>query len=103
MKDTEIITKAITSLENGAYDHETADALRDVLKRHTAMRTKVQKYEEFLHAINYAMTAGNHERVRKLVDNAFRWSYAHRAGNGEYTDEEQDAMVARAMEKLTEE
>lgn len=72
------------------------------LKEINTLKLKVQKYEEFLHAINYAVTACNHERVRKLVDNAFKWSYAHRCGNGEYTDEEQQEIIDRALARLTE-
>lgn len=67
-----------------------------------ADKQKIQKYEEFLHAITYAVTACNHERVRKLIDNAFRWGCAHRVGNGQYTDEEQQELVDRATEQLTE-
>lgn len=102
MKDTDIIIQAISSLENGRYDYETAEALRDVLGRHVTLQAKVRKYEEFLHAINMAQVACNRERMHKLIDNAFNWSYAHRVGNGEYTDEEQDAIVQRAFERLTE-
>lgn len=65
-------------------------------QEHAALKQKVRKYEDFLHAINYAMVTCNQERVRKLCQNAFDWSYAHRVGNGEYTDEEQDAIVQRA-------
>jgi len=65
------------------------------------LRHKVRKYEEFLHALNAAVVGSNSVRVQKLIDNAFAWSYAHRAGNGELSDEEQDAMVARARDRLT--
>jgi hypothetical protein len=64
------------------------------------LKWKVQHYEEFLHAINYAVTAGNAERIRQLVNNAFLWGYSHRMGNGEYTDEEEQANVDRATERL---
>jgi hypothetical protein len=67
------------------------------------LQRKVQKYEEFLHAINAAKVGGNHERLQRLIDNAFSWSYAHRVGNGELSDEEQDAIVDRALERLTSE
>lgn len=62
---------------------------------------KIKKYEEFLHALNYAVVAGNTARVEDLVDNAVRWSYAHRQGNGELTDAEQRGLVEQAFYKLT--
>lgn len=62
---------------------------------------KVRKYEEFLHAINAAVVACDHNRVQRLVDNAFQWSYAHRAGNGEPDEDEQRARIWRAFNRLT--
>lgn len=80
----------------------TDGAFADLLVERDRLKAKVRKYEDFLHAINYAMVACNHERIRKLMDNAFNWSYAHRVGNGEYTDEEQQTIVDHATERLTE-
>jgi hypothetical protein len=65
------------------------------------LRSKIRKYEDFLHAINVAVITCNNEMLRKLVDNAFAWSYAHRVGNGEYSDEEQQEFVDRALDQLT--
>ena len=95
----EVVEAAIEKLENGDYGYSEAEALRAAFERYSS---KVQKYEEFLHAINYAMVACNRERVEKLLSNAFAWSYAHRVGNGELTDQEQQAMIDRALEHLTE-
>lgn len=70
------------------------------MKKVDRLKWKVRHYEDFLHAINYAVTAGNVNRVGELVDNAFRWGYAHRSGNGAYTDKEQQQMIDRATSDL---
>lgn len=67
-----------------------------------SLKVRVLKYEEFLHAINYAVVACNQKRLTQLIDNAFNWSRAHRVGNGEYTDEEQQLIIDRAFARLTE-
>jgi len=66
-------------------------------------KQRQRKYEEFLHAVNTAMVCHNQERIAKLLDNAFKWSYSHRVGNGTYTDREQQQIVDQATERLTEE
>ena len=40
--------------------------------------------------------------VKELVTNADNWSYSHRVGNGELSDEEQQKAVDRAFWKLLE-
>lgn len=76
------------------------EAGQAALDEYAAMRKKIAQYEDFLHAINYAVTAGNSARIKQLVDNAFRWGYAHRCGNGEYTDEEQQRIIDKAAANL---
>jgi hypothetical protein len=61
---------------------------------------KVKMYEDFLHRISLYCNCGNNEAIRKLVQNADAFSYAHRVGNGEYSDEEQDRIVAAKFWKL---
>lgn len=64
---------------------------------------KVKKYEEFLHLLQmHAAVTLNSAAVKTLIDNACNWSYSHRIGNGEYTDEEQQLIVNKAFDKLTE-
>ena len=68
----------------------------------TILKARIQKYEEFLHAINtYAAIVIDGEKVRKLIDNACSWSYAHRVGNGEYTDREQQDIIDSRFDRLT--
>jgi len=67
------------------------------------LQAKVKQYENLLHAIQlHAEVAMNHQRVAKLVENICKWSYAHRVGNGEYSDEEQERIIKRAFDNLLE-
>lgn len=61
---------------------------------------KIVMYEAFLHKISLMVTACDNEGIRQLVTNADRFSYAHRVGNGEYTDKEQQKIIAAAFWKL---
>lgn len=62
---------------------------------------KIRVYEQLLHDIQlYSTVVMDGKKVGKLIDNINSWSYAHRVGNGEYSEEEQDAIVAKAFKKL---
>lgn len=66
------------------------------------LEEKVKKYEEYLHQMQlYSMVTMDHKRVEKLITNACQWSHAHRAGNGEYSDEEQQEKIEKEFLKLT--
>jgi hypothetical protein len=64
------------------------------------LREKVEKYEEFLHLLNMACTCSNNEMAKQLVENADRWSYAHRVGNGQLSDRKQQACINAAFHAL---
>jgi hypothetical protein len=65
------------------------------------MKTKVEMYEAVLHRIQlYREVILDHDKLIKLLDNIGRWSYAHRRGNGELSEEEQDALVKKAFDNL---
>ena len=70
------------------------------------MRTpeqKVETYEALLHQIQmYAEVSMNPEKVGQLIKNICRWSYAHRRGNGEPSEKEQQAMIDLAFDRLLE-
>lgn len=57
------------------------------------LEEKVKQYEEFLHNINLMMIAGNSEGMKKLLANADSFSYAHRVGNGELSEKEQQKII----------
>jgi len=64
------------------------------------MKEKVQKYEEFLHLINLMMISGESDSLRTLLNNADNWSYAHRKGNGELSEREQQRLINEMFHRL---
>ena len=64
-------------------------------------KEKIQMYESYLHALQLQVVACNKEKLQKLISNAWDWSYAHRCGNGEHSDEEQQKIIDRAFHNLT--
>ena len=62
---------------------------------------KVKIYERVFHRISSACLTMDNGKVREIVSLIDNWSYAHRAGNGELTDEEQEAQINRALERLS--
>ena len=61
------------------------------------LEEKVEQYEQFLHNINMMLVASSTEGIQKLIDNADRWSYMHRIGNGELSEEEQQKLIDKAF------
>jgi hypothetical protein len=59
------------------------------------LEEKVAQYEQFLHNINMMIISGNGSGIRTLLNNADSWSYAHRVGNGELTEEQQQEIINR--------
>ena len=68
--------------------------------KNPTLRQKVEEYERFLHNINLMMIAGSSKGIKQLLENADNWSYAHRAGNGEMSEEDQQEYIDRAFWKL---
>ena len=64
------------------------------------LKDKVEMYEKFLHKINMYCITGNNEGIAELVKNADRWSYAHRLGNGEKSDKDQQKLIDLACKAL---
>jgi hypothetical protein len=68
--------------------------------KNPTLRQKVEEYERFLHNINLMMIAGSSKGIKQLLDNADSWSYAHRIGNGTYSEKEQQEIINKAFWKL---
>jgi hypothetical protein len=65
------------------------------------MKEKIEMYEGLLHDIQmYSQVAINHERLGQLISNINHWSYAHRCGNGENSEKEQNKIIERNFKKL---
>lgn len=62
---------------------------------------KVKAYERILHKVQwYAAVNINYVKMEDLIELICNWSYAHRSGNGELTEEEQQARIDEAFKKL---
>lgn len=58
-------------------------------------------YEGLLHDIQCcAEVSLNQEKLKQLISNICNWSYAHRVGNGAYSEAEQAKLVAEQFWKL---
>ena len=64
------------------------------------LKQKVNMYESYLHKINMCILCGNVNGVSELIENADRWSYSHRIGNGELSDKKQQQLINNAFWKL---
>lgn len=65
------------------------------------LEEKVAVYEHVFHQIQmYREVVMSHEKVVELLNIIGNWSYAHRCGNGELTDEEQQAGIDRQFDRL---
>jgi len=63
---------------------------------------KIRTYEAFLHKLQmFVQVTLDKKSVSKLISNACDWSYAHRVGNGQYSDREQQAIIDKVFKKLT--
>jgi hypothetical protein len=68
--------------------------------KNPTLKQKVEEYEKFLHNINLMMIAGSSKGIKQLLENADNWSYAHRIGNGTYSEKEQQEIINKAFWKL---
>lgn len=67
--------------------------------RKPTKKEKIAMYERFIDTLAlYAETGSNN--LGTLLNNAGNWSYAHRLGNGEFTEKEQEELVTKKFWKL---
>lgn len=65
------------------------------------LKEKIRVYEGLLHDIQFHREVTmNHAAVVALLDKIGGWSNAHRRGNGEYNEKEQQAIVDAAFWNL---
>ena len=58
-------------------------------------------FKRVFHHINtHASITMNAERMQEIIGAICSWSYAHRAGNGELSDKEQQAVIDHEFEKI---
>lgn len=55
---------------------------------------KLKTYEDVLHAIHvYSQVSLDYDKLGNIHENISRWSYAHRVGNGEISEESQQILI----------
>lgn len=59
-------------------------------------------YEDFLHKVALVALVHNQEKIIEGIKIIQDWSYAHRVGNGEYSDYEQQKIVDKVIAKMRE-
>jgi hypothetical protein len=65
------------------------------------LESENEVFRAALHYIQlHAVVTMNSDKVREMIDAICSWSYAHRCGNGEYSEEEQQALIDRSFEKI---
>lgn len=61
---------------------------------------KVKLFEQVFHRISMLNTSMNTEGMRVVIGRICDWSYAHRCGNGELSEEQQASLVDKATARL---
>jgi hypothetical protein len=75
--------------------------MSDIEQENIKLLKKVEMYEGFLHDIQmYAEVSMSASKMESLIGNACSWSYAHRVGNGIYSDSDQQLKVDNAFNRL---
>lgn len=65
------------------------------------LRKENEVFQDAFHYINtHAAITMNSDRVGEMVSAICGWSYAHRQGNGEYSEEQQQALIDRNFKKI---
>jgi len=65
------------------------------------MEKENEVFRQVFHYINtHAAITMNMEKMQEIIGAICSWSYAHRVGNGELSDEEQQAVIDRAFDKI---
>jgi Tfp pilus assembly protein PilN len=67
------------------------------------LREKTEVYEDLLHSLQmYAAVTLDQAAIAHALSIICDWSYAHRQGNGELTEEQQAALVRKHFDRLKE-
>lgn len=65
------------------------------------MHEKIEVYEQLLHDLHFHSTVTmRQDAVMDCLNRISAWSYSHRAGNGEPSDQQQQDMINHAFWNL---
>lgn len=56
-------------------------------------RQRLHTYEQMMHKISLYVTVMNAEKIQEAIQLMDSWSYAHRSGNGELSEHQQQQRV----------
>jgi hypothetical protein len=71
------------------------------MKRPT-LKEQVQVFHKIMHIANLAQISGKTDHLSKIIGAMDLWSYAHRMGNGQFTDSQQQKIIDNAFWRLKE-
>lgn len=72
------------------------------MNRKPTLREEQEVFHKIMHIANMMQICGKTDHFKKIVWAMDDWSYAHRVGNGEPTEKEQQKIVNRAFWRLKE-
>lgn len=61
---------------------------------------KLEMFEGYIFDLAIYISTGNREKVSTLLENACKFSYSYRVGNGELTEDERSVIIKRNFLKL---
>jgi hypothetical protein len=71
------------------------------LSKWQQMEKENEVFQQVFHHINlHASITMNVDKMQEIIGAICSWSYAHRVGNGELSDEEQQAVIDRAFDRI---
>lgn len=70
------------------------------MSKKPTLKQKVEMYEKFIDNLALYAEVGNTKLLWALIDNASDFSYAHRVGNGEYKEEQQEKIIVAKFWQL---
>jgi hypothetical protein len=80
---------------------EALEAIKTIKENLDDLQDKVYVYETLLHRIQlHREVTMDAKRVMELLDLICAWSRAHRAGNGELSEDEQQDLIKKAYERF---
>lgn len=63
-------------------------------------KERLKIYESFFHQINVYCITMNNDKLQEAIGLIDRWSYAHRAGNGELSDKQVKKNVESVIRRM---
>lgn len=70
------------------------------MNRKPTLREEQEVFHSIMHIASIASTCGRDDHLRRIIFAMDDWSYAHRRGNGEPTERQQQQMVNHAFWRL---